>query len=451
MPSINSTTTNLFVHPQVESFLHTRCSPDAPLLLALSGGPDSLYLFHCLLAYRQKQGLPFHVAHVDHGWRIESHAEAEYLQQLAKRFQVPFHLKTLEPAAFTGNLEDACRQERYAFFVQLCQQQGLQAILTGHHRDDQAETVFKRLLEGAHWVRWSGLKKESWMNGVRLLRPLLTLSKCEILDALQAASLQAFDDYTNKEERFLRARLRETIFPWLNQAFGKQVQTNLVYLGEEAQELSEYFDQRLTPLLRGAVKGPWGLCLDLQSTLPTSRVELKYLLRLLCAQQGFFLSRPQIEQAAHALQKGQANRLFAKGTHQLRIDRHRLFVLDRSRASLKGQWRLEKKKVLYSTACVVTSWKEGWQGYLTSYVPLGGNHYTLEFPQEGCKKRADWAKRWNRAGVPAFLYSYFPFLWQDAEICYEFLTGKLLYPLEEGSPCWKVSLLYEDCSERQFG
>jgi tRNA(Ile)-lysidine synthase len=387
---------------------------------------------------------------VDHGWRAESRAEAEHLQQLANQFQVPFHLKTLEPSTLTGNLEEACRQERYAFFAQLCQQQGLQAIVTGHHRDDQAETVFKRLLEGAHWSRWGGLKKESEMKGERLLRPLLTLSKREILDALQAASFQGFDDRTNTDERFLRARLRETIFPWLNQVFGKQVQTSLVYLGEEAQELSDYFVQRLTPLLQVAVKGPWGLYFDLQSMLPTSRVEVKYLLRLLCAQQGFFLSRPQIEQAAHALQKGQANRIFAKGTHELRIDRRRLFVQDRSQIILKGQWRLQKKKVVYSAACVATSWKEGWQGCLTSYLPLSGSHYALELPQEGCKKRAHWAKKWNAAQVPAFLYSYFPLLWQDAEICHEFLTGKLLCPLEKGSPCWKISLLYEDGSEKQF-
>ena len=89
--------------------------------MALSGGPDSLCLFYCLLEYRKRYGTPIHIAHVDHGWREESRQEVEILQRLAGNNQISFHLKTLNPTLMKGNLEAICREERYAFFAELCE------------------------------------------------------------------------------------------------------------------------------------------------------------------------------------------------------------------------------------------------------------------------------------------------------------------------------------------
>ncbi len=441
---------------RVESFLTAFCPSSSPLLLALSGGADSLCLFYCLLAYRERIGTSFHIAHVDHGWRSESQTEAEVLQKLALHYHVPFHLKTLNPSSLSGNLEAACRQERYAFFAALCQQYALQGVLTGHHQDDQAETVFKRVLEGSHWSKWEGLKAENWIQDVRVLRPLLEVSKKDIRLFLAKHAQQPFEDPTNQDERYLRARFRETIFPWLNQTFGKEVQKNFLLIREEAQELTDFFNLRLQPLLETPLKGPWGICLDLQKTLPATLLEIKYLLRLLVMQQGFFLSRPLIEQIAQALQQGQAHQLFVMGSHRLWVDRRRLFVLHpfstqeelpsiqvKAGYSRWGNWEINVTEEYVVQSPSISSWQEAWQGHMEGYFPLE-NYYTLGFLSNSEKSihLTPIKKRWSQAKVPAFLYSFFPLLWQNSAICGEFLTGKSSLSLKEKKSFWKINLNY---------
>lgn len=436
------------IFAKVETFLRAYCLSSAPLLLALSGGPDSLCLFYCLLEYQRRHGLSFHIAHVDHGWRPESKAEAQALQQLALEHQIPFHLKVLDPTSLKGNLEAACREERYAFFAELGRTIPFQGVLTGHHQDDQAETLFKRMMEGAHWSRWIGLKPEHGMHGIRILRPLLAVSKEEIRQMLAQKEVHAFEDPTNHDTQYLRARLRTTIFPRLNQEFGKQVQKSFIEIGEEIQELTHYFEGRLSPLLDHCITGPWGTYLDLQQQLPASLLEIKYLIRFLCAKLDFFLSREIIEHAAKALLQGKANQLFVMGTNQIWVDRKRLFILH---SPLKkedqplwqevspglhslGSWQLKIEEEVYTSSSQFTSWKEGWQGHLKAYLPVGTYKLGFNIPSAIIKKR------WSQAKVPNFLAHFFPLVWTENEFCHEFLTGKPMLPLREGAPCLILEL-----------
>lgn len=313
---------------QVHKFLVKASLSSDPFLLALSGGADSLFLFYALLKARKKEGILFHVAHVDHGWRAESGSEEEALCALCLHHKVPFHSKKLDPNDLKGNVEAACRDERYAFFSDLCRKTHCQAVLTGHHLDDQAETVFKRILEGAHWSCWQSLKEESLMGDLRILRPLLQISKKEIQRTLSEEGAQPFEDPTNKHLQFLRARLRETIFPWLNREFGKEVQPSFIAAGKDALELTEYFNKRLQPILELIVEDANGCLLDLRKVMPESLLEIKYLLRLFSKRYGFFLSRTIIEQAAIALQSGRTNKVFVMRMHRMAVDRGRIFLTD---------------------------------------------------------------------------------------------------------------------------
>lgn len=445
-----------FIFIQVENFLLKFCPFSNPLLLALSGGPDSLCLFYALLFFRERYGRSFHVAHVDHKWRKESKEEAHALQQLALHYQVPFHLKVLEPLSNKRNLEGQCREKRYAFFAQLYHKFSLQGVLTGHHQDDQAETIFKRLLEGAHWSRWIGLQSENWIKGARILRPLLHIAKSEIQKLLSEKQIKAFEDPSNRHVQFLRARLREVIFPRLNQEFGKKIQNNLIVAAKDAQELIDYFDARLEPLLKTLVKGPWGIYLDLQSLMPTNLLEVKYLLRLLCRKSGFSPSRDIIERAAQALQLGKANQLFERGSNQIWIDRQRVFIMAAPFIAKESQtlqiclgnhllngWKLKVSEGIYHPTYQISSWKEGWAGQLKVYIPRG--NYKLGFKKVLSNEMSNAIaikKRWSQAKVPAFLYSYFPVIWEEKKIYHEFLTGKPLLILSEKAPCWEVALSY---------
>jgi tRNA(Ile)-lysidine synthase len=293
------------------------------------------------------------------------------------------------------------------------------------------------------------LQPESWINGIRILRPFLEISKSEIQQTLAQGHIQAFEDPSNRHPQFLRARLRETIFPRLNQEFGKQVQKSLATMGKEAQELTGYFNARLMPLLEHFIPGPWGIYLDLQTLMPESLLEIKYLLRLLCQQQGFFLSREIIEQAAQALQSNKANQCFEMGSHQIWIDRQCLFILSSPQTIfddqsltlspgifLWGNWKVNVSEDIYLPNQGMTSWKEGWKGRLESYVPIGNYQLGFKSPLDTKRMR----KYWGQAKVPAFLYPYFPLIWGEREFCQEFLTGKSFCAIAEKAPCWRIEL-----------
>jgi tRNA(Ile)-lysidine synthase len=434
----------------VHCFLKETCLSSTPLLLALSGGPDSLYLFTCLLSYREKTAQSFHIAHVDHGWRSTSQEEARALEKLAQQYHVPFHLRTLNPSKLKGNLEAACRQERYKFFAELQQTYGFQAVLTGHHQDDQAETILKRLLEGAHWSCWGGLLQESTFNGMRVWRPLIHFTKKQISEALDQQIHQAVIDPTNTHLKFLRARMRQLMLPQLNEQFGKNISPNLVLVGEEAQELKAYFQYKLAPLLNGTLKGPWGVFIDLKEKLPAEALEIRFFIRLFCSEQQFFLSRSQIQQVTQALQQGKANCLFETGQGSLWVDRQRLFclgkpntfaplVLKEDQEIQNNQWSIHVVRSTYDPKCVKKALKDGWTGKLVDFIPISSS-YTVGF-LEDCPYAVALRKKWSKQQVPAFLYSYFPVVWSADQVEGEFLLNKRETNWQQGQECLKITVL----------
>lgn len=451
------------IYPFVKKFLNKFCPLKKPLLLALSGGSDSLCLFYLLLKYSKEEGTCFHIAHVDHGWRSESRMEAESLRELALKYDIPFHLKTLDPTTFEGNLEDFCREERYTFFGEVCKKINSQGVLTGHHQDDQAETILKRILEGSHWSRWKGLQAESWLKGVRILRPLREISKQKIKDFLRDEKIKAFEDPTNHHLKFLRARIRGRIFPWLNQEFGKQVQGSCIQIAKEAEELTEYFTSRLSFLLYDIRECSFGFYLDLQNRLPDSLIELKYLLRLLSSRRGFFLSREIIEKAAISLQNHETNRLYMMGKWHIWIDRCRIFGIQSYENSheihlnpalpgvhLIGNWCIRISEETY-VAQQVFCWKDIWKGKIHSYLPLESYMIGLFSSMDESKRKSciEIKKRWSQADVPLFLRKTVPLIWNEGAICHEFLSGHQYVSLQEGQPCLKIELFINTESDER--
>eukprot|EP01136_Pigoraptor_vietnamica_P021045 Opistho-1_new@70746 len=188
----------------IRAFLKRHLVSSGPLLLALSGGNDSLALFHLLLACRRFFGFTLQVAHVDHGWRKTSGEEAKSLADMVEKLGFPFHLHTLSPqSSFADrNLEAQARKERLAFFKKLYQQHACQALLLAHHADDQAETVLKRLLEGASLFALGGLKEVTTLQEMQVWRPLLSVPKKELASWNMQKGLTPIEDETNSDPRF---------------------------------------------------------------------------------------------------------------------------------------------------------------------------------------------------------------------------------------------------------
>lgn len=423
----------------VAKFIEQYCSGPKPLLLALSGGPDSLALYYGLLAYQRKYKVSFHIAHIDHNWRLESSDEAVQLRQLADLSGIPFHLRKLIPSELEGNLEMACRIERYRFFAELCQIHSFQGVLVGHQQDDQSETVLKRVLEGAHWSCLTGLQSETSINGIRVWRPLLNLSKKEIYTFLDAINVCPFEDASNQDERFMRARMRKSMIPWLNKTFGKNVQSALINLSEEMQEVKEFFEHRSDALLTNTVHGPFGAFLDLQNLLPGTLLEIKHLLRSFCESHAICLSRIQYQLCAESLQKNAANQRYENGKKILFIDRKRLFLLTATEFK-KENWNIELKDQIIRPDLCSGTFQEAWKGTFSVWLPEGMyqiNHWQTNFSN---RKKLD--KWWTNHGVPAFLRSIFPVITQGTQIVHEFLSGRSFFSSVPRQKGVEVTLRY---------
>ncbi len=176
--------------------------------LAVSGGPDSLALL--LLAHAALPGR-IAAATVDHGLRAESADEAAMVARLCAKLEAPHAILkvTLEP----GNLQSQARAARYAALAGWIEAEGLVALLTAHHADDQAETLLLRLGRGSGVAGLAGVRARGQVPGTRLplLRPLLGWRMTELAGVVEAAGLEAVNDPSNTDDRFDRARIRKAI------------------------------------------------------------------------------------------------------------------------------------------------------------------------------------------------------------------------------------------------
>ncbi|MDE3045141.1 MAG: tRNA lysidine(34) synthetase TilS [Verrucomicrobiota bacterium] len=291
----------------MKHFIEKQWDRKRPLLLGYSGGPDSKALLYAL---REIEGLPLHLAHVDHGWREESASEALALGEEAKRLGVPFHSVPLKKKP-EKNWEEAGREGRLKFFRSLFDQIPFQALLLAHQADDRAETALKRVLEGAHLAYIGGLAPVTELEGMSVWRPLLGVRKREVVEFLRERELPPLIDPSNEDVRFLRTRLRQEAIPLLTKTFGKEIVENLSLLSERAFELQEYLDRKMEGVWGRRVQGPWGVAVQLEGL---EKVEARHLVQRLGREGGIRLPRTLLEPIVEsALEKAPQRRFRAGG------------------------------------------------------------------------------------------------------------------------------------------
>ena len=188
----------------------------ARIAIAVSGGPDSLALL--LLAQAVYPGWLFALT-VDHGLRPEAGTEAAGVARICAELGVA-HRTLLVPElkGVSANVQAAARMARYAVMAAACAEAGAAVLMTGHHMDDQAETLLMRLSRGSGIGGLSGIRAERALDGILLARPLLDWRKAELVALVRGAGLQAADDPSNRSPAYDRtaARVLLSETPWLD-------------------------------------------------------------------------------------------------------------------------------------------------------------------------------------------------------------------------------------------
>ncbi len=180
------------------------------ILIAVSGGPDSMALLYLLHRWRELNGGPELVAAtVDHGLRPEAKGEAALVAAFSSKLGVPHHSLDWRGEKPSAGIQEAAREARYALLIDLAKQEKAEAIVTAHTRDDQGETFLMRLARGSGLSGLAGIRARSKRDGIILLRPLLDVPKTRLIATLQAAGIGYAEDKSNKDPRFTRVRLRE--------------------------------------------------------------------------------------------------------------------------------------------------------------------------------------------------------------------------------------------------
>ena len=189
-------------------FAHLADTP--ALVLAVSGGPDSMALMW--LAARWRKALPHGpsllAVTVDHGLRPEAAREAREVKTVARMLDLPHRTLRWRGDKPKTGLPEAARRARYRLLAQAAAGVGAGHILTAHTRDDQAETVLMRLLRGSGIAGLAAMADVSEREGLLLVRPLLGVSKAQLIATLKAAGIDFSDDPTNRDPAFTRPRLR---------------------------------------------------------------------------------------------------------------------------------------------------------------------------------------------------------------------------------------------------
>lgn len=189
-------------------------SKDDRILLALSGGVDSVVLAELLL----ELGYTFSAAHCNFHLRgEESNRDAEFVIKWAERKKVKLFVQDFDTYAYMQekgiSLEMAARELRYSWFENLMQENQIDYLLTAHHADDSAETFFINLLRGTGIAGLHGILPK---NG-NIIRPLLFATRKSILDYAELKNIQFVEDSTNSETKFLRNKIRHRVIPMLKE------------------------------------------------------------------------------------------------------------------------------------------------------------------------------------------------------------------------------------------
>jgi len=229
---------NLIKKVQNTIFEHNLFPRGSKIILACSGGPDSTALLEIFSRLQKKYDLELVIAHVNYNLRgQDSRKDEAFIKKLALKYNLT--LKILTPLLQSRAAEDSLRKIRYDFFEKIRQELNFDFIAVGHTLDDQVETFLMRIIRGSGLA---GLSAISYKNNA-IIRPLLNISKAEILNYLKKNKLSYRIDRTNLESDYLRNKIRNQLIPILEKNYNPKVKTTIFNSIKSIQEDFDFLEK----------------------------------------------------------------------------------------------------------------------------------------------------------------------------------------------------------------
>ena len=213
------------------------------VLVAVSGGADSLALLYGLHALRTQLNCRFHVVHLNHRLRPDADADADFVQQHASLLDLPWTVRCAEVPRLVKqwklSVEAAGRRARYQFYGAVCREVGATKAALGHHQDDTAETVLMNLIRGSGAT---GLKGIAPVRDFKVIRPLSGFTRQQIEVFLTSIGVTPRHDSTNTDRRYLRNRIRHELIPLLESDYNPNIRIGLNRTADVLAAESDYLD-----------------------------------------------------------------------------------------------------------------------------------------------------------------------------------------------------------------
>ena len=226
-------------------FLRENIMPKQSIVLAISGGPDSMVMFDLFLKLRDELELTLVCAHVNHSLREESKEEYEFVKSFCEKNNVIFEGTIFEN--YSSNIECEAHNRRYKFFEELIKKYNASYLVTAHHGDDLVETILMKITRGSSLDGYVGFNKISDRDGYKIIRPLVYYTKDEILKYAKDNNIEYRLDKTNESDNYTRNRYRNHVLPVLKNE-NKDIHLKYLKFSEEIDKTSKFINRYVSDI-----------------------------------------------------------------------------------------------------------------------------------------------------------------------------------------------------------
>lgn len=228
----------------VISDLNNLLKKNDTVVLAISGGPDSMCLLDLVLRIRDKNQINIVCAHINHGVRKASEKEKVFVEEYCKKNNIVFEYSKIN-VSFKNNFHNEARKLRYHFLEHIVLKYNAKYLMTAHHGDDLMETILMRIIRGSSLKGYSGFSSYIDKDGYTLVRPLVSMSKDQIIDYCKINKIKYVKDLSNYKEIYTRNRFRKHIIPMIKKE-EKKAHLKFLKFSNNLEEAYDFINEEVS-------------------------------------------------------------------------------------------------------------------------------------------------------------------------------------------------------------